>query len=74
MCLAMPMKIVEIDGDIARANLNGIERAVNLLLVQDQGISVGDYVIVHVGYAIQKLDAAEAMATWQLLEEASSHA
>jgi hydrogenase expression/formation protein HypC len=64
------MKIVEIDGDTARASLNGIERVVNLLLVQDQNIRVGDYVIVHVGYAIQKLDAAEAEATWQLLAEA----
>jgi hydrogenase expression/formation protein HypC len=70
----MPMKIVEIDGDIARASIHGIERAVNLLLVQDQDIRVGDYVIVHVGYAIQKLDAAEAVATWQLIEEASNHA
>jgi hydrogenase expression/formation protein HypC len=63
------MKIVEIDGDIARARINGIERTVNLMLVQDQRINVGDYVIVHVGYAIQKLDAAEAVATWRLLEE-----
>lgn len=69
MCLAMPMKIVEVDGDNARASIHGIERVVNLLLVKDQDIAVGDYVIVHVGYAIQKLDAAEAEATWQLLAE-----
>lgn len=68
MCLAIPMKIVAINGDEGRASVNGIERLVNLFLVKDQGISVGDFVIVHVGYAIQKLDPEDAKQIWQLLD------
>lgn len=68
MCLAIPMKIVAINGDEGRASVNGIERLVNLFLVKDQGIGVGDFVIVHVGYAIQKLDPEDAKQIWQLLD------
>jgi len=68
MCLAIPMKIVAINGDEGRASVNGIERLVNLFLVKDQGIGVGDFVIVHVGYAIQKLDPEDAKQIWKLLD------
>ncbi|MDZ7854339.1 MAG: HypC/HybG/HupF family hydrogenase formation chaperone [Halomonas sp.] len=42
---------------------------IDLMLVQDQDLAVGDFVIVHVGYALQRLDAEEALATWRLLDE-----
>lgn len=71
MCLAIPMQIVQIDGSTARAAARGVERDVDLMLVQDQNLAVGDFVIVHVGYAIQRLEPDDALTTWQLLDEAS---
>ncbi|WP_183313777.1 HypC/HybG/HupF family hydrogenase formation chaperone [Halomonas fontilapidosi] len=69
MCLAIPMQITRLDGDTARAASRGIERDIDLMLVQDQALAVGDFVIVHVGYALQRLDPEEALATWQLIDE-----
>lgn len=69
MCLAIPMQITRIDGDTARAASRGIERDIDLMLVQDQAVAVGDFVIVHVGYALQRLDPEDALATWRLLDE-----
>lgn len=59
MCLAIPARVVEMfDDDRARIDLSGVQKEISLALVE--GVSVGDYVIVHVGYAIGKLDAEEA--------------
>ncbi len=69
MCLAIPMQITRMNGDTARAAARGIEREINLMLVQDQGIAVGDFVIVHVGYALHRLEPDDALATWQLLDD-----
>ena len=69
MCLAIPMQITRLDGDTARAASRGIERDIDLMLVQDQALAVGVFVIVHVGYALQRLDPEEALATWQLIDE-----
>ncbi|MEQ6917069.1 HypC/HybG/HupF family hydrogenase formation chaperone [Halomonas aquatica] len=69
MCLAIPMQITRIDGDTARAASRGIERDIDLMLVQDQGLAIGDFVIVHVGYALQRLEPDDALATWRLLDE-----
>ncbi|MHB9022383.1 MAG: HypC/HybG/HupF family hydrogenase formation chaperone [Halothiobacillus sp.] len=69
MCLAIPMQITRMNGDTARATARGIEREINLMLVQGQGIAVGDFVIVHVGYALHRLEPDDALATWQLLDE-----
>jgi hydrogenase expression/formation protein HypC len=66
------MEIVAINGDEGRASANGIERTVNFFLIKDQGINLGDFVIVHVGYAIQKLSTEDAKKTWQLIESATS--
>ncbi|MCK2184704.1 HypC/HybG/HupF family hydrogenase formation chaperone [Halomonas getboli] len=74
MCLAIPMRITRIEGAVARAACRGIERDIDLMLVQDQPLAVGDYVIVHVGYAFQRLDPQEALATWRLLDEADAAA
>ena len=68
MCLAVPMKLVEIHADGGGvAELEGSRHAVNLSLVSDPRI--GDYVIIHAGYAIEKLDQAEADASLALFAE-----
>ncbi|WP_245888704.1 HypC/HybG/HupF family hydrogenase formation chaperone [Halomonas denitrificans] len=69
MCLAIPMQITRLDGDTARATSRGIERDIDLMLVRDQPLAVGDFVIVHVGYALQRLEPDDALATWRLLDE-----
>ena len=65
MCLAIPAKVVELrDGDQAVIDLGGVRKEISLALVDD--VWPGDYVIVHVGYALQKLDPAEAARTLAL--------
>lgn len=64
MCLAVPMKLVEISGDTAIAEVGGVRREVNVQLLEGAGI--GDYVIVHAGFAIQKLDREDAEETLRL--------
>jgi hydrogenase expression/formation protein HypC len=63
------MQIVEIDGYNARCEAKGVTREVSLFLLQDEPLAAGDYVIVHVGYAIQKMTEQEAHSTWELLDE-----
>ncbi len=67
MCLGIPAKVVEIDGNLGKAEVGGVRREVDLRLVEDVG--VGDWVILHAGFAIQKLDEKEAAETLSLLEE-----
>lgn len=69
MCLAIPMRITEIDGYLARCEAKGIERDVNLFLMQGEPLEPGDYVMVHVGYAIQKMSEEEARSAWELYDE-----
>lgn len=69
MCLAVPMQIVERDGFNARCEAKGVSRTVNLFLLQHENIDVGDHVMVHVGYAIQKITPAEAESAWELFDE-----
>jgi len=69
MCLAVPMQIVERDGFAARCEAKGVSRAVNLFLLQHEDVEVGDHVMVHVGYAIQKITQAEAESAWELYDE-----
>jgi hydrogenase expression/formation protein HypC len=69
MCLGIPMEVVEIDGYNARCEARGVERTVSLFLMQDQDVSVGDHVMVHVGYAIQKMSEQEARSAWELYDE-----
>ncbi|MCB1890264.1 MAG: HypC/HybG/HupF family hydrogenase formation chaperone [Rhodocyclaceae bacterium] len=69
MCLAIPARIVELTGeDNARVDLGGVRKEISLALVE--GAAVGDYVIVHVGYALSLLDAEEAERTLALFAEA----
>jgi hydrogenase expression/formation protein HypC len=69
MCLGIPMQIAAIDGYNARCSAKGVTRDVSLFLLQDELPAVGDYVIVHVGYAIQKMTEQEARSTWELLDQ-----
>ena len=66
MCLAVPGKITAIKGDVAEVELAGIARKTSLQLVS--GAEVGDYVLLHAGFAIQILDEDEALETLKLLE------
>ena len=67
MCLAVPVKVVEIDGQNAKVELGGLTRQANITLVPDT--RVGDYILLHAGYAIQRLDEKEAEETLSLFNE-----
>jgi len=66
MCLAVPAEIKSIDGQTATVDYGGVTRTANISLVE---VRVGDYVIVHAGYAIQVLDKEEAEKTLELFRE-----
>jgi hydrogenase expression/formation protein HypC len=68
MCLGIPMQIQEIEGNAAKAVLSGTTRLV-YLDVLDEEVQVGDYVIVHAGFAIHKVDEKEAKETLDLFKE-----
>ena len=67
MCLAVPMKVVAIDGSVAQVEESGVRWEARVDLLED--LAVGDYVIVHAGIAIQRLNEAEAEETLKLLRE-----
>lgn len=74
MCLAIPGKIVEIvdmENFIAKVEIGGVRRAVNIGMLDEVGI--GDYVLVHVGFAMTKVDEREAEETLRLLQELGSY-
>ena len=60
MCLAVPSKVIKIDGDTAEVEIGGIRKQVSLSLVSDQAVQIGEYVLIHTGYAITKIDEEEA--------------
>jgi hydrogenase expression/formation protein HypC len=63
------MQVQSVDGFLARCEAKGIEREVNLFLLQDEPIQEGDYVMVHVGYALQTMTEQEARSAWELYDE-----
>lgn len=68
MCLAVPCRILELGKDeLAIIEIGGVRRRISLMLVDDA--DVGDYVLVHAGFAIEKIDACEAQRTIELFEE-----
>ena len=69
MCLAVPMKIKRIDGLAATCEARGVEREVSLFMLQGEPLGVGDHVLIHVGYAIQKVSEEEARSSWDLFDE-----
>jgi len=70
MCLAVPVKVVSIEGDEAETEIAGVRRRVSIALTPE--VKVGDYVLLHTGYAIGIVDEAEAEETLKLLEEIAS--
>lgn len=71
MCLAIPSKITRIENEMATIDVDGVQREASLLLLADA--KVGDYVIVHAGFAIQKIDEDAAQETLQLLRMAAEN-
>jgi hydrogenase expression/formation protein HypC len=61
MCLAVPSKVVQIDDSMAKVDVDGVVREASIMLIED--VKVGDYVIIHAGFAINKLDEKAALKT-----------
>jgi len=70
MCLAIPSKITHIHNNMATVDVDGVQRQASLLLLEDA--VVGDYVIVHAGFAIHKIDETTALETLKFPEEAAA--
>jgi hydrogenase expression/formation protein HypC len=68
MCLAIPMRVLSIQNFNARCEARGVSREVSLFLLEEGSVTVGDHVLVHVGYAIQTLSQPEAEASWELFD------
>ncbi|MGI9067241.1 MAG: HypC/HybG/HupF family hydrogenase formation chaperone [Pyrinomonadaceae bacterium] len=72
MCLAIPGKIVEIvdqENRIAKVEVGGVKRNVNIGMLDEDEVRVGDYVLIHVGFAMSKVDEQEAEETLRVLKE-----
>jgi len=72
MCLAIPGRIVEIvdaENHIAKVDVGGVRRNVNVGMFDEGEVGVGDYVLIHVGFAMSKIDEAEAEETLRVLKE-----
>ena len=71
MCLGIPGEVIEILADrpdLAKVDVSGVKRAINIGLVAEEGIEPGDWVLIHVGFALSKIDEAEAKAAMDFLE------
>ena len=76
MCLAIPGKIVEIldaENSIAKVEVGGVKRSVNIGMLDKDAARVGDYVLIHVGFAMSKVDEKEAEETLRLLKEIGAY-
>jgi hydrogenase expression/formation protein HypC len=67
MCLGIPMRIIEMEGQEAVAEAGGIRKRVRLDLLE--GVEIGDFVLIHTGYAIERLDQEEALETLELIKQ-----
>ena len=75
MCLAIPGQIVEIvdaENHIAKVDVSGVRRNINISLVEPDGTGLGDWVLVHVGFALSQIDEDQAVETLRFLEELGS--
>jgi hydrogenase expression/formation protein HypC len=70
MCLAVPVRVVSIEGNEAEVEISGVKRRVSIVLTPEA--RVGDYVLLHTGYAINVINEAEAQETLNILEEMAS--
>ncbi len=69
MCVGIPMKVIEINYPSGIAEAKGVKRGIGLQLLPETEIKIGDFVIVHVGFAIEKLDKKQADEIWDTLDE-----
>lgn len=69
MCLGIPMQVKSVEGFTARCEAKGVEREVSLFMLQHEDIAAGDFVVAHLGYAIQKVSAEEAADAWAIYDE-----
>ena len=72
MCLGIPGEVVELlpdRPDLAKVDVSGVRRVINIGLLEDQVVEPGDWVLIHVGFALSRIDEAEAAATYALLEQ-----
>ncbi len=67
MCLGIPGKIIEISDTMAKVDVAGVRKEVNLMLIENP--KIGDYVIVHAGFAIQRVDEEEAQETLKIIND-----
>jgi len=68
MCLAVPMQVKSIREDLAVCEIDGVQREASLMMID--GVQVGDYVLIHAGFAIERIDQAEARLTLDVLRAA----
>jgi hydrogenase expression/formation protein HypC len=73
MCLGVPGKVIEVDGQVATVDFWGVRRQIRLDVV-DEAVQPGDYILNHVGYAIRRIPTGEIAATLALYEELLAHA
>ena len=76
MCLAIPGKIVELidpENHIAKVEVGGVRRNINVGMLDDSEIRIGDYVLIHVGFAMSRIDEAEAEDTLRVLRELGAY-
>lgn len=68
MCLAVPMRIIDIEGEMMVAEIDGVRREASLMMLSED-VKVGDFVLIHAGFAISRLDEDEALETLDLMRE-----
>lgn len=67
MCLAVPMRVIMIDGEMAVCEIDGVRREASLMMVD--GVEINDYLLIHAGFAIERLDKVEAEETLRLMRD-----
>lgn len=68
MCFGIPMQVASIEGFVARCVAKGVEREANLFMLQHEEIAIGDYLVVHLGHAIEKVTPEAAAAAWEVYD------
>jgi hydrogenase expression/formation protein HypC len=72
MCLGIPGQVVEVfddDNQLAKVEVSGVRRTINVALLKDENLQPGEWVLIHVGFALSKIDEAEAQLTLEALEQ-----
>jgi len=69
VCLGIPMQIISVDGLLARCTAKGVERQASLLMLADDPPAEGDFVVVHLGYVMERISPEAAAAAWELYDQ-----